>query len=142
MRLRLAIIGAIMAPAIAVLGMAAPAMASAHHAPVAGPVPHGAAAPRVAGNGCPSGATCSYDQPNTTGKPGPVWGNNTNDRQYYLWANAESIVNEGNYCTNYIYQYQGYQGRSFGLPLGYWVPNLGGTWGWHHLWSNHWCNPG
>ena len=50
-------------------------------------------------------------------------------------------MNEGNYCTNYTYQYQGYQGRSFALPLGYWVPNLGGTWGWHHLYSNHWCVP-
>jgi hypothetical protein len=142
MRLRFAIIGAIMASAIAVLGMAAPAMASTHHTPVAGPVPHGAAAPRVAGNGCPSGATCSYDQPNTTGTPGPVWGNNTNDRQYYLWANAVSIVNDGNSCTDWIYYNENYGNPNFALYLGWWVPNLSGTWGWHHLWSNHWCNPG
>jgi hypothetical protein len=142
MRFRLAIIGALMAPAIAVLGIAAPAMASAHHSPVASPVPHGAAAPAVAGNGCPSGATCSYVLPDTTGTPGPVWGDNWNDRQYYRWANAESIVNDGNSCTDWIYYNENYGPPDFALYLGWWVPNLSGTWGWHHLWSNHWCNPG
>jgi Peptidase inhibitor family I36 len=137
MRLRFAIIGAIMAPTIAVLGMTAPAMASAHGSPVA--VPH---AGKLASNGCPSGATCSYDLPNTTGTPGPVYGNNTNDRQYHLWAYAESIVNEGTQCTDWIYYNENYGNPNFALYLGYWVPNLSGTWGWHHLWSNHWCNPG
>ncbi len=65
MRLRFAIIGATMASAIAMLGMTAPAMASAHSSPVA--VPHTG---KVAANGCPSGATCSYRllEPGT-GKP-------------------------------------------------------------------------
>jgi hypothetical protein len=90
---------------------------------------------------CPSGATCSYTGINFTGSQGPVWGNNTNDRQYSTWANAESIKNNGTQCEDWIFKYENYGNPNFGIPLGYQVSNLSGTWGWHHLWSNHWCNP-
>ena len=98
------------------------------------------AAPQASAS-CPSGATCAYTGINFTGSQGPLWGNNTNDAQYNTWANAESILNNGTQCADWIYQNTNYGGGNFVVPIGYVVSNLSGTWGWHHLYSNHWCNP-
>lgn len=98
------------------------------------------AAPEASAD-CPSGATCAYTGINFTGSQGPLWGNNTNDAQYYTWANAESVSNNGTQCADWIYQDTNYGGGNFVLPIHYVVSNLSGTWGWHHLYSNHWCNP-
>ena len=98
------------------------------------------AAPQASAS-CPSGATCAYTGINFTGSQGPLYGNNTNDAQYNTWANAESIVNNGTQCADWIYQNTNYGGGNSIVPIGYVVSNLSGTWGWHHLYSNHWCNP-
>jgi hypothetical protein len=137
MRIRVSVIGALTAAAMATLGFAAPAMATTHHAPVARP-----GISRGWPYGCPSGATCSYYDTNFGGTPGPVYGNNTNDKQYHTWGDAESILNNGQSCTNWIYYNENYGNPNFEIYLGYEVSNLSGTWGWHHLYSNHWCNPG
>ena len=137
MRLRFTIFGALVMAVMAVLGTTAPAMASTHHTPAAAP-----AIARAWPYGCPSGATCSYPNTNFGGGAGPVYGNNTNDRQYSKWANAESILNHGTQCTDWIYYNQNYGNPNFEVYIGYGVSNLSGTWGWHHLYSNHWCNPG
>src|ERR1700722_16245606 len=79
---------------------------------------------------CPSGATCSYPGNNFTGTQGPVYGNNTNDKQYATWAGAESISNNGKECADWIYQNENYGGSSFVLDIGYVVSNLSGSWGW------------
>jgi hypothetical protein len=99
-----------------------------------------AASPEASAS-CPSGATCAYTGINFTGSQGPVYGNNSNDAQYYTWSHAESISNNGTQCADWIYQNTNYGGGNFVLPIHYVVSNLSGTWGWHHLYSNHWCNP-
>lgn len=124
MKLRLTAVGAAMAAMVMVgFGLAPAAQASAW--------PHG----------CPSGATCAYPGTNFTGGAGPVYGNNTNDKQYSKWANVESVLNNGTQCTDWVWQNEGYKGNNIEIPIGYQNQNLSGTWAWHHLYSNHWCNP-
>jgi len=137
MRVRATIIGALTAAAMGTLGISAPAMASTHHAPSVRP-----GISRGWPYGCPSGATCSYDETNFGGTAGWVKGNNTNDKQYHTWAYAESILNNGTQCTDWIYYNENYGNPNFTIPLGYQNQNLSGSWGWHHLYSNHWCNQG
>lgn len=100
-----------------------------------------ATAPAASAASCPSGATCAYTGTNFTGSQGPVYGNNTDDAQYSTWANAESISNNGTQCTDWIYYGKNYGNPNFSLAVGYVVSNLSGSWGWHHLYSNHWCSP-
>jgi hypothetical protein len=95
----------------------------------------------AAAGDCPKGATCSWTGTNYTGTMGPVYGNNTNDQQYATWANSESVANNGSQCEDWVFSAQGYGGSSIGLQIGYGVSNESGTWMWHHLYSNHWCNP-
>lgn len=125
--------------AASALAFAAPgaAQAASHGTAVR---PHITAA-RVAAV-CPSGATCSYTGTNYTGQAGPVYGNNTNDYQYYTWSHAESVANNGTQCTDWLYQNENYGGYDFYLYIGYEAGTLSGTVYWHHLESNHWCNPG
>jgi Peptidase inhibitor family I36 len=137
MRVRATIIGAITAAAMATIGFTAPAMAATHHAPVAHP-----GISRGWPYGCPSTATCSYDETNFGGTAGWVKGDNQNDKQYHTWADAESILNNGTQCTDWIYYNENYGKPFFEIPIGYQVSNLSGTWGWHHLYSNHWCSAG
>lgn len=108
---------------------------------VAGAIMMGAPEASAAAGDCPSGATCAWTGVNFTGSMGPVWGNNTNDKQYATWANVESVGNNGTQCEDWVFQNENYGGASFGIQIGYVSSNLSGTWAWHHLWSNHWCNP-
>ena len=94
----------------------------------------------AAAGSCPSGATCAWTGTNYTGTIGPVYGNNTNDKQYATWAGAESVANNGTSCEDWVFQNENYGGSVLALPIGYGDGNLSGTWAWHHLWSNHWCN--
>lgn len=100
------------------------------------------AATVVAGSdACPTGATCAYTNINFTGTMGPVFGNNTNDRQYATWSGAESVSNNGTQCTDWVWTNEGYTGTSLEIPIHFVNSNLSGSVFWHHLWSNHWCNP-
>jgi hypothetical protein len=103
-----------------------------------------AASPAMAASwpyGCPSGATCAYEGVNFVGTPGEVMGDNANDKQYATWANVESILNNGTECEDWVYYDENWDGTDVvGYPLGTGNTTLAGTWAWHHLWSNYWCN--
>ena len=82
------------------------------------------------------------DRINYTGTIGPVYGNNTNDKQYATWADSESVANNGTQCEDWVFCNEGYptSGENVGIPIGYGIGNETGLWEWHYLWSNHWCN--
>jgi hypothetical protein len=94
----------------------------------------------MASEACPSGATCAYTGTNLTGSMGPIYGNNSNLTVYSTFQNVESIVNNGTQCEDYLFQNEGLGGSWYGLPIGYASYSLAGTWAWHHIDSNQWCN--
>ncbi|GIG87990.1 peptidase inhibitor family I36 protein [Plantactinospora endophytica] len=90
---------------------------------------------------CPSGAACAYTNENWVGTAGPVYGDNNNLRQYATWNGAESIYNNGNSCTVYIYSALNRGGARYPLARGTGWRTLSGSSLWHHAWSNKWCTP-
>lgn len=96
----------------------------------------------AAAGDCPSGATCSWTGTGYTGTMGPVYGDNSNDKQYATWADSESVANNGTQCEDWVFydENANESGDYIGLQIGYGVSNESGTWMWHHLWSNEWCN--
>lgn len=100
----------------------------------------GAPTAMAAPAGCPSGATCAYTGTDFTGSVGPIYGNNSNLTVYSTFRNVESIYNNGTQCEDFMFYGTNLTGSSFGIPIGYQNQNLAGSWAWHHIDSNQWCN--
>ncbi|MBL1113006.1 peptidase inhibitor family I36 protein [Streptomyces sp. 110] len=109
-------------------------------ATVGGAVGQAEAAP----SDCASKYLCAYPQTNYRGGAGPVKDDNSDLRQYSKFRHVQSIFNNGERCTAYLWSQPGYSGVMHTLSRGDGYPNLDHipeyrTTG---IQSNHWCNPG